>query len=48
MPARSACLVTLSISETGPGPGRFGGQISVTDIYHTIPYHEVIGFSRWL
>ena len=36
MPARSVYLVTLSLSEAGPG--RFGGQISVTDIYHTIPY----------
>ena len=37
MPARSVCLVTLSLSEAGPR--RFGGQVSVTDIYHTIPYH---------
>ena len=37
MPARSVCLVTLSLSEAGPG--RFGGQVSVTDIYHTIPHH---------
>ena len=37
MPARSVCLVTLSLSEAGPG--RFGRQVSVTDIYHTIPYH---------
>ena len=37
MPARSVCLVTLSLSEAGPG--RFGCQVSVTDIYHTIPYH---------
>ena len=36
MPARSVCLVTLSLSEAGPG--RFGGQVSVIDIYHTIPY----------
>ena len=35
MPARSVCLVTRSLSEAGPG--RFGGQVSVTDIYHTIP-----------
>ena len=35
MPARSVCLVTLSLSEAGPG--RLGGQVSVTDIYHTIP-----------
>ena len=39
MPARSAFLVTLSLSEAGPG--RLGGQISVTDIYHTIPYHTI-------
>ena len=39
MPARSVCLVTLSLSEAGPG--RFGGQVSVTGIYHTIPYHNV-------
>ena len=39
MPARSVCLATLSPSEAGPG--RFGGQASVTGIYHTttIPYH---------
>ena len=36
MPARSVCLVMLSLSEAGPG--RFGGQVSVTDIYHTMPY----------
>ena len=35
MPARSVCLVTLSLSEAGPE--RFGRQVSVTDIYHTIP-----------
>ena len=23
------------------GPGRFGRQVSVTDIYHTIPYHTI-------
>ena len=41
MPARSVCLVTLSLSEAGPGhgPGRFGRQSSLTDIYHTIRYH---------
>ena len=39
MPARSVCLLTLSLSEAGPG--RFGGQVSVTDIYHTIPSHTV-------
>ena len=43
MPARSVCLVTLSLSEAGPG--RFGGQVSVTirhlyvDIYHH--YHAM-------
>ena len=37
MPARSVCLVTLSLSEAGPG--RFGCQPSLTDIYHIIPYH---------
>ena len=38
--ARSVCLVTLSLSEAGPG--RFGRQVSVTDIYHTtIPYHTI-------
>ena len=36
MPARSVCLVALSLSEAGPG--RFGRQVSVIDIYHTIPY----------
>ena len=36
MPARSVCLVTLSLSEAGPG--RFGRQVSVTEIYHTMPY----------
>ena len=30
MPARSVCLVTLSLSEAGTG--RFGGQASVTDL----------------
>ena len=39
MPARSVCLVTLSLSEAGPG--RFGGQVSVTDIYHAMPYHTL-------
>ena len=39
MPARSVCLVPLSLSEAGPG--RFGRQVSVTDIYHTIPYHTI-------
>ena len=52
MPARSVCLVvhlhrplpyhtivTLSLSEAGPG--RFSRQVSVTDIYHTIPYHTI-------
>ena len=39
--ARSVCLVTLSLSEAGPG--RFGRQVSVTDIYHTIPYHTSSG-----
>ena len=38
MPARSVCLVALSLSEAGPG--RFGGQVSVMDIYHTIPYQS--------
>ena len=38
MPARSVCLVTLSLSEAGPG--RLGRQVSVTDIYDTIPYHR--------
>ena len=41
MPARSVCLVTLSLSEAGPG--RFGRQVSVTDIYHTIPYRVWYG-----
>ena len=37
MPARSVCLVTSTLSLSEAGPGRFGGQVSVTDIYHTIP-----------
>ena len=41
MPARSVCLVALSLSEAGPG--RFGRQVSVIDIYHTIPYHTIPG-----
>ena len=48
MPARSVCLVTLSLFEAGPG--RFGRQVSVTDIYHTIPYHprgEPSKLFRW-
>ena len=36
MPARSVCLMTLSLSEAGPGS--FGRQVSVTDIYHAIQY----------
>ena len=40
MPARSVCLVALSLSEAGPG--RFGRQVSVIDIYHTIPYHDTL------
>ena len=39
MPARSVCLVALSLSEAGPG--RFGRQVSVTGIYHTIPYRPL-------
>ena len=43
MPARSVYLVTLSLSEAGPG--RFGRQAlsrqaSVMDIYHTMPCHS--------
>ena len=45
MPARSVCLVTLSLSEAGPG--RFGRQVSVTDIYHTIPYHTASHNPTW-
>ena len=44
MPARSVCLVTLSLSEAGPG--RFGGQVSVTDIYHS--YHAMPCHTRRL
>ena len=40
MPARSVCLVTLSLSEAGPG--RFGRQPSLTDFCHTIPYHNIM------
>ena len=38
MSARSVCLVALSLSEAGPG--RFGRQVSIIDIYHghTIRY----------
>ena len=36
MPARSVCLVTLSLSEAGTG--RFGRQSSLTDIYRTMEY----------
>ena len=43
MPARSVCLVALSLSEAGPG--RFGRQVSVIDIYHTIPYSSKV--VRW-
>ena len=38
MPTRSVCLVALSLSEAGPG--RFGRQVSVIDIYHTIPPYD--------
>ena len=41
MPALSVCLVTLSLHVSEAGPGRFGGQMSVTDIYHAIPYHII-------
>ena len=34
MPGRSVCLVTLSLSEAGPG--RFGGHLSFTDLCHTM------------
>jgi hypothetical protein len=34
MPARSVCLVALSLSKAGPG--RFGGQLSFTDLCHTM------------
>ena len=44
MPARSVCLVTLSLSEAGPG--RFGGQVSVTDIYHAALNTESSGNKR--
>ena len=43
MPARSVCLVTLSLSEAGPG--RFGRQASVTDIYHAmgvLPWTQLV------
>ena len=40
MPACSVCLVTLSLSEAGPG--RFGCQSSVTDICRAMPYNAVI------
>ena len=36
MPARSVCLVTLSLSEAGPG--RFGGHISG---HKHLPYHTI-------
>ena len=37
MTARSVCLVTLSLYYPKLDPD-LGGQVSVTDIYHTIPY----------
>ena len=42
MPARSVFLVTLSLSEAGPG--RFGRQQTSIDIYHTIaaPAHRSV------
>ena len=40
MPARNVCLVALSLSEAGPG--RFGGQASVMDIYHAMPCHSAV------
>ena len=46
MPARSVCLVALSLSEAGPG--RFGRQVSIIDIYHTtIPYHSHTSSTTW-
>ena len=37
-----ACLLALSLSEAGPR--RFGRQVSVTDIYHTIPHPSIYTF----
>ena len=34
MPACSICRVALSLSKAGPG--RFGSQLSFTDLYHTM------------
>ena len=31
-----------------PGPGRFGGQVSVTDIYHTVPWVCYRRRNQWL
>ena len=45
MPARSVCLVTLSLSEAGPGPGRFGRQVSV---HRHLPYHTTIPNTSYL
>ena len=39
MPARGVCLVTLSLSETGPG--HFGGWQSSANFCHTIPCHAM-------
>ena len=45
-PCHAVCLVTLSLSEAGPG--RFGGQVSVIDIYHTLPWVCYCRRNQWL
>ena len=39
MPARSVCLVTVCLSEAGPG--RFGGWPPFTGFCHTFPFHTI-------
>ena len=41
---QSTCTCIAQVIHAGPG--RFGGQISVTDIYHTMPYHAALHVSK--
>ena len=41
MYAHPQCLPSDTLSLSEARPGRFGRQQSLTDIYHTIPYHTI-------
>ena len=40
-------LIEKPIKGGEAGPGRFGRQVSVTGIYHTIPCREVVAWARY-